>query len=104
MSTVTLTKDNFQSEVLASSRPVLIDFWAPWCAPCRMLSPMLDSLAEELDGEVVVGKVNVDEQQELAAAFRVASIPTLAVVKEGVVTAAAAGVRPKEEILKMLEG
>ena len=103
MAAVILTKDNFKDEVLASDRPVLIDFWAPWCGPCRMLSPVVDEIAGELAGKVKIGKVNVDEEQELASQFRVMSIPTLAVLKDGKLTATAVGVRPKKEILKLLE-
>lgn len=103
MTVITLTKDNFEQEVLKSTKPVLVDFWAAWCGPCRMLSPIVDQLAGELDGKVTVGKINVDEQKELAAQFRVMSIPTLMVFKDGNVTASAAGVRPKGAILKMLE-
>mgnify|MGYP000990062717 CR=1 FL=1 len=102
--TITLTKDNFQEEVLASGKPVLIDFWAPWCGPCRRLSPTLDELAGELKGKVKVGKVNVDEEHELAVQFQVMSIPMLAVLKDGKLTASAVGLRPKEAILQLLEG
>jgi len=103
MTAITLTKDNFKNEALASDKPVLIDFWASWCGPCRMLSPVVDEIADELAGKVKVGKVNVDEERELAAQFRVMSIPTLAVLKNGKLTASAVGVQPKEAILKMLE-
>ena len=103
MTAVTLTKHNFKAEILASDKPVLIDFWAPWCGPCRMLSPVVDEIAGELAGKVKIGKINVDEEQELAAQFRVMSIPMLAVLKNGRLTASAVGVRPKEAILKMLE-
>ena len=103
MAALTLTKENFQNEVLASEQTVLIDFWAPWCGPCRMLSPVVEDVARELAGTVKVGKVNVDEQMELAGQFQVMSIPTLAVMKQGKLTATAVGVRPKEAILKLLE-
>lgn len=103
MAAVTLTKDNFKNEALASDKPVLIDFWAPWCGPCRVLSPMVDEIANELAGKVKIGKVNVDEERELAAQFHVMSIPTLTVLKNGQLTATAVGVRSKEAILKMLE-
>ena len=101
MSVVTVTKDNFQKEVLESTKPVLLDFWATWCGPCRMVSPVVDEIAKETP-EVKVGKVNVDEQQELAAAFNVMSIPTLVVMKEGKVVNQAIGARPKAQIVSML--
>lgn len=103
MSTVTLNVNNFSTEVLLSDKPVLIDFWAPWCGPCKMLSPVIDEIAKELEGKVKVTKVNIDEEPELASQFRVMSIPTLVVLKDGVPTTGAVGVRSKEAILKMLE-
>lgn len=102
MSAITITKDNFESEVMSSDKPVLLDFWAAWCGPCRMVSPIVDEVAREVTN-AKVGKINVDEQPELAQAFRVMSIPTLAVVKDGKVVKTSVGVRPKEDILKMLE-
>ena len=101
MSVVTITKENFENEVIKSEKPVLIDFWASWCGPCRMVSPVIDQIAEE-NTAFKVGKVNVDEQMELAKAFRVMSIPTLIVVKDGKVTAQTVGVQPKAQILKMV--
>lgn len=101
MSVVTLTKDNFRSEVLESEKPVLIDFWAGWCGPCRMVSPVIDEIAGEVT-DAKVGKINVDEQPQLTAQFGVMSIPTLVVVKNGKVIKQAVGVRPKAEIMKML--
>ena len=101
MSVITITKDNFQTEVISSDKPVLLDFWASWCGPCRMLSPTVDALAEELS-DVKVGKVNVDEQPELAMQFKVMSIPTLVVMKDGKIVSQSLGVRPKAEILSML--
>ena len=101
MSVVTLTKDNFRSEVLESEKPVLIDFWAAWCGPCRMVSPVIDEIAGEVT-DAKVGKINVDEQPQLAAQFGVMSIPTLVVVKNGKVVKQTVGVRPKAEIMKML--
>lgn len=103
MSVKVITSQNFQTEVMEASEPVLLDFWAAWCGPCRMVSPLVDELAEELEGQVVVGKVNVDEEPELAAKFGVMSIPTLAVMKNGQVTKKAIGARPKEAIKAMLE-
>ncbi len=103
MSTLTITKDNFQSEVMDSDQPVLLDFWASWCGPCRMVSPLVDQIAEEMVGTAKVGKVNVDEQPELAAQFGVMSIPTLAVIKGGEVVKKAVGARPKDEIVAMIQ-
>lgn len=99
---INITKDNFKKEVLESDKPVLIDFWATWCGPCQMLSPIIAEIAEEYDGKVKVCKVNVDNEPELAAAFRVQSIPMLAVIKNGDVTDIAVGYRPKEEIVAWL--
>ncbi len=101
MSVITITKENFENEVIKSDKPVLIDFWASWCGPCRMVSPVIDQIAEE-NTTFKVGKVNVDEQGELAQAFKVMSIPTLAVVKDGKITAQAVGVKPKAQILQMI--
>ena len=102
MSVITITKDNFESEVLKSPVPVLLDFWATWCGPCRMVSPIVDEIAEESDGSYKVGKINVDEQPELASQFRVMSIPTLVVMKNGKIVNQATGARPKAHILAML--
>ncbi|WP_312650879.1 thioredoxin [Aminipila sp.] len=101
MSALTVTKDNFQTEVMESDKPVLIDFWASWCGPCKMVSPIVDEIASELPTAKVC-KVNIDEQPELASAFNVMSIPTLAVVKEGKVVNVAVGARPKNDIVSML--
>ena len=101
MSVVTITQENFQKEVVESEKRVLLDFWASWCGPCRMLSPIVDEIAEER-ADIKVGKVNVDEQQELAAAFNVMSIPTLIVLDKGQVVNQSVGVRPKKQILTML--
>ncbi len=103
MAEVILTKDNFESEVLKSDLPVLVDFWASWCGPCMMLSPVIAELAEELDGKVKVGKVNVDEQNELAMQYRVASIPTLLLFKNGQLTKTSVGFMPKNDIIETLE-
>lgn len=102
MAVITLTEQNFAQEVLQSDKPVLVDFWASWCGPCRMVSPIVDEIAEELDGKVKVGKVNVDEQRELAGEYGIMSIPTLMVVKNGEIVNTAVGVRPKNAILSMI--
>lgn len=101
MSVIHIDRNNFQSEVLDSDRPVLLDFWAPWCTPCRMVGPILDEIAGERS-DIKVAKVNVDEQPELAGQFGVMSIPTLVVVKEGRIVQQAMGARPKTQILSML--
>lgn len=101
MSVINIKKNNFQNEVLNSEMPVLLDFWAPWCGPCRMVSPIVDEIATER-GDIKVGKVNVDEQPELAAQFGVMSIPTLVVMKGGKVVNQMVGARPKSQILAML--
>jgi thioredoxin 1 len=99
---VVITKSNYDQEVLNSKLPVLIDFWAPWCGPCRMVSPIVNELSQELDGKIKTGKINIDEEPELAENFKVMSIPTLAVVKDGKVTATLVGVRTKDAIKKAL--
>ena len=101
MSVITITKENFNKEVLESAKPVLLDFWASWCGPCRMVSPIIDEIAAE-SPDIKVGKINVDEQNELAANFNVMSIPTLVVIRDGQVVNKAVGVRPKQQILSML--
>ena len=102
MSVITITKDNFAAQVLHSEKPVLLDFWASWCGPCRMLSPVVDKISDE-NSSINVGKVNVDEQPELARQFGVMSIPTLVVFKNGKIAQQSVGVRPKGAILKMIE-
>ncbi|WP_066717143.1 thioredoxin [Clostridium sp. Marseille-P299] len=102
MSILTLTKHNFKSEVLSSKVPVLIDFWAPWCGPCRMIAPLVEEISKEKGEEIKVGKINIDEHPDLAQMFKVMSIPTLIVVNEGKVTASSVGLKPKESILELL--
>lgn len=102
MSVQTITKENFDELVLRADQPVLLDFWAPWCGPCRMVSPLVDEIAEERS-DITVGKVNVDEQPELSIQFGVMSIPTLLVFKNGQLTQTAVGARPKEELLALLD-
>ncbi len=101
MSVMKITKENFQEAVMNASKPVLLDFWAPWCGPCRMVGPVLDEIAAER-GDILVGKVNVDEQTELASRFGVMSIPMLVVVKDGKIVNQSVGARPKAQILAML--
>lgn len=103
MAEVKITKSNFEQEVLGSNIPVLVDFWATWCGPCRMLSPVIEEIAEENDGVVKVGKVNVDEEPELAAKFGIASIPTVLLFKNGKVVNSSVGFRPKAQIEAMFK-
>lgn len=100
---LTLTQNNFDDEVLKSDIPVLVDFWAAWCGPCRMIGPIVEQLAEEYDGKIKVGKVNVDEQNELAAQYRVMSIPTLFIFKDGKIASQLIGARPKADLEEMIE-
>lgn len=101
MAVIELTKENFESEVLKSDKTVLVDFWASWCGPCRMLSPVVDEIAEE-NTAIKVGKVNVDEQEELAMRYGIMSIPTLIVFQNGEIKTQSMGVQPKAAILDML--
>lgn len=103
MSVLKVHKENFQSDILASKKPVLLDFWASWCGPCRILSPVVDEIAAEHE-QFLVGKINVDEEPELAQAFGVMSIPTLVVLKDGKIVNQAVGVRSKAQIMALLEG
>lgn len=100
---LTITQSNFKEEVLESSVPVLLDFWAPWCGPCRMIGPIVDEIADAKAGVAKVGKVNVDEEQELAGQFRVSSIPALLFLKNGAVVDQVVGAAPKAALLAKLE-
>ena len=101
MSAININKNNFQNEVLNSDKKVLLDFWAPWCGPCRMVVPIVEEIADERPG-IKVGKINVDKEVELASQFGIMSIPTLVVIEKGKIVNQAMGARPKEAILGML--
>ncbi|MBQ1284368.1 MAG: thioredoxin [Acutalibacteraceae bacterium] len=101
MSVLVITKENFEAEVMNSDKPVLLDFYADWCGPCRMVGPLISEISEERS-DIKVGKINVDEQSELAAKFGVMSIPMLAVIKDGKTVNTAVGARPKEQILDLI--
>lgn len=101
MTAININKNNFQNEVMNSDKPVLLDFWAPWCAPCRMVVPIIEEIAGERP-DIRVGKINVDEQPELASEFSIMSIPTLVVMKNGKIVQRVSGARPKNAILEML--
>lgn len=103
MSEIVLTKNNFEAEVINANEPVLVDFWASWCGPCQMLSPVIEEIAKEYAGKVIVGKVNVDEEQELAAKYGVMSIPTVILFKDGEIQNSSVGYRPKQDLIKMFE-
>lgn len=102
MSVLKITRENFKKEVLESEKPVLLDFWASWCGPCKMVSPIIDQVAEEKKDTIKVGKINIDEEEELAERFRIMSIPTLVVIKEGKIVESTVGVKPKKAILSLL--
>ena len=103
MSTTTITKDNYEQEVLKSEVPVLLDFWAPWCGPCKMIGPIVEEISNEVAGTAKVGKINVDEEMELAGAFNVMSIPTLVVIKGGKVVNTTIGFQSKEALMSLLK-
>ena len=102
MAVIEITKENFEEKVIKSDKPVLLDFWAPWCGPCRMLSPIVDEVAEE-NGDIVVGKINVDNEEDLARKFGIQSIPTLVVMKNGALANTSVGVIPKQKILDLVK-
>ena len=101
MAQIQVTKANFEERVLQSEKPVLLDFWSPWCGPCKLIAPIVEEIAEQNDS-IVLGKVNVDEEMDLAVRFGIASIPTLVVIKNGEAAGKLIGYRPKEDILKLL--
>ena len=103
MAEITVTKDNYEQEVLKSDIPVLLDFWADWCGPCKMLSPIVSEIAEEYEGKIKVGKVNVDEERDLAFSFKVFSIPLLVVMKDGQTVKKSVGYMPKDDVEEMLK-
>ena len=102
MAELTITNDNFEQEVLKASKPVIVDFWAPWCGPCRMMGPVIEQLANQSDGRYIVGKVNVDDEEALAAKFNIMSIPTIKVFKNGEETASLLGVQSGEKLLELI--
>lgn len=102
MAEITITKNNFESEVLQSNLPVLVDFWATWCGPCRMIAPILEEIAAE-DENITIGKIDVDQEMALATRFGITSIPTLVVMDKGEAVATAVGYRPKADVLKLLK-
>ena len=100
---VVLTLENFENEVLKSDKPVLVDFWATWCGPCRMIAPIIEEIAHDYEGKIKVGKVNVDEQEELAIRYGISSIPTLLLFKNGEVVKKTLGYMPKDAVVKFIE-
>ncbi len=103
MAEIIITAENFEQEVMKSEKPVLLDFWATWCGPCRMIAPVIEEIAEDYEGKLVVGKVNVDEDASLAAQFRVSSIPTVVIVKNGTVVESSVGYRTRDQLETMID-
>lgn len=103
MSEIVITKENFESEVINSAAPVLIDLWASWCGPCMMLAPIIEEISDEYEGKIKVGKINVDEEPELAAAFGVSSIPYVVVLNNGKIVASSVGYKDKDDIVSLFE-
>ncbi len=103
MSVLHLTQSNFDETIQKADRPVLVDFWAPWCGPCRMLAPILEEVASEHDGDVIVAKVNIDEEMDLASRFGVASIPTMVVFKNGQLANRTVGLQPKAKVAELFQ-
>lgn len=101
MAEITITMENFEQEVVKSDKPVLIDFWATWCGPCKMIAPVVEEIAEEYEGKIKVGKVNVDEEPDLTQSFGISSIPTLVLMKDGKAADMMVGLRTKEQIVAM---
>ncbi|MBQ6128314.1 MAG: thioredoxin [Lachnospiraceae bacterium] len=102
MAELVITKDNFEQEVLKAQKPVVVDFWAPWCGPCRMMGPVIEKFAEEFEDKYVVGKVNIDDEEELAERFGIMSIPTIKVFKGGQEAASALGAMSREKLLELV--
>ena len=102
MAELVITNDNFEQEVLKADKPVVVDFWAPWCGPCRMMGPILEEFAKDFDGKYIVGKVHVDDEEELAGRFNIMSIPTIKVFRNGQETASALGVQSKEKLVELI--
>ncbi len=103
MAEIIVTKENYIDEVISSDIPVLLDFWATWCGPCKMIAPIIEEIANEYEGKIMVGKVNVDEQEELAVMFSIAAIPTIVALKDGEVVNKLVGLKSKEDILKLFD-
>ena len=102
MAELVITNENFEKEILSADKPAIVDFWAPWCGPCRMMGPVIEKFAEEFEGKYVVGKVNVDDEDELSNRFNIMSIPTIKVFRNGQETASALGVQTREKLLELI--